>query len=91
MVPYNLKFSNTKETAKQGDFYKEDNRIYKIDDAEGHKGDLLLIADFNDKNGALIVPEGVVGIQVGTFFNRELEYLTLPTTLDYVGYNVNQF
>lgn len=89
MVPYNLKFSNTKETAKQGDFYKEDNRIYKIDDAEGHKGDLLLIADFNDKNGALIVPEGVVGIQVGTFFNRELEYLTLPTTLDYVGYNVN--
>lgn len=87
MVPYNLTFSKTKDTAKQGDFYKESNRIYKIDDAEGHEGDLLLIADFNDKDGDLKIPEGVKGIQVGAFFNRELEYLTLPSTFSYIGYN----
>ena len=71
--------------AKQGDFYKENNRIYKIDDSTAQKGKLLLIADFNDNNGSLSVPEGVNGIQVGAFFNRELNYLTLPSTFSYIG------
>ena len=86
-VPYNLTFSKTKDMAKQGDFYKENNRIYKIDDSTAQKGKLLLIADFNDNNGSLSVPEGVNGIQVGAFFNRELNYLTLPSTFSYIGYN----
>ena len=86
-VPYNLTFSKTKDTAQQGDFYKEDNRIYKIDDAKDHAGALLLIADFNDNDGILTVPEGVQGIQVGAFFNRELKSLVLPATFSYIGYN----
>ena len=86
-VPYNLTFSKTKDTAQQGDFYKEDNRIYKIDDTAGHEGALLLIADFNDKDGILTVLEGVQGIQVGAFFNRELKSLVLPSTFSYIGYN----
>ena len=86
MVPNNLKFSHTKETAQAGDFYKDGKRIYKIDDREGHVGDLVLISDMTDAS-VIDVPEGVKGIQVGTYFNRTLEYLNFPSTFSYVSYN----
>lgn len=86
MIPNNLTFSHTKENAKAGDFYKEGNYIYKIDDMEGHVGELLLVSDTTN-DSSIVVPEGVKGIQVGTYFNRNLEYLTLPATFSYVRYN----
>ena len=86
MVPNNLTFSHSKEDAKAGDFYKEGNYIYKIDDGEGHSGDLILVSDITNDT-VIVVPEGVKGIQVGTYFNRSLEYLNLPSTFSYVSYN----
>ena len=86
MVPNNLTFSHSKEDAKAGDFYKEGNYIYKIDDGEGHSGDLILVSDITNDT-VVVVPEGVKGIQVGTYFNRSLEYLNLPSTFSYVSYN----
>ncbi len=86
MVPNNLTFNHTKETAKAGNFYKEGNCIYKIDDREGHKGDLILVSDVTDSS-TINVAEGVKGIQVGTYFNRSLTYLNLPSTFNYVSYN----
>ena len=86
MVPNNLTFSHSKEDAKAGDFYKEGNYIYKIDDREGHNGDLILVSDITNDT-VIVVPEGVKGIQVGTYFNRSLEYLNLPFTFSYVSYN----
>lgn len=86
MVPNNLTFNHTKENAKAGDFYKEGNCIYKIDDREGHKGDLILVSDVTDSS-TITVAEGVKGIQVGTYFNRSLTYLNLPSTFSYVSYN----
>lgn len=86
MVPNNLTFSHSKEDAKAGDFYKEGNYIYKIDDSEGHSGDLILVSDITNDT-VIVVPEGVKGIQVGTYFNRSLEYLNLPFTFSYVSYN----
>lgn len=86
MVPNNLRFSHSKEDAKAGDFYKEGNYIYKIDDSEGHSGDLILVSDITNDT-VIVVPEGVKGIQVGTYFNRSLEYLNLPFTFSYVSYN----
>lgn len=86
MVPNNLTFGQNKENAKAGNFYKEGSYIYKIDDLEGHIGDLLLVSD-STKETVTTVPEGVKGIQVGTYFNRNFEYLTLPSTFSYVRYN----
>lgn len=63
MVPNNLTFSHSKEDAKAGDFYKEGNYIYKIDDGEGHSGDLILVSDVTNDT-VIVVPEGVKGIQV---------------------------
>lgn len=89
MVPSNFTYSATKSTAKTGDFYREGNYVYKIDDSEGHIGDLLLIADFSEEGGSLSVPEGVEGIQVGTYFNRTHEYFILPSSFSYIGYNAD--
>ena len=86
MVPGNLTFSHTKENAKAGNFYKDGNRIYKLDDRAGHSGDLILVSDVTNDT-VVVVPEGVKGIQVGTYFNRSLEYLNLPSTFSYVSYN----
>lgn len=86
MVPGNLTFSHTKENAKAGNFYKDGNRIYKLDDRVGHSGDLILVSDVTNDT-VVVVPEGVKGIQVGTYFNRSLEYLNLPSTFSYVSYN----
>ena len=86
MVPGNLTFSHTKENAKAGNFYKDGNRIYKLDDRAGHSGDLILASDVTNDT-VVVVPEGVKGIQVGTYFNRSLEYLNLPSTFSYVSYN----
>lgn len=86
MVPTNLSFTHSKFDAKNGDFYRDGDRIYKIDDRIGHEGDLILVSD--GTNGTSItVPEGVKGIQVGTYFNRSLDYLNLPSTFSYVSYN----
>lgn len=81
MVPSNLAFIHTKETAKTGDFYKDGNYIYQ----KTEKG-LVLIGDYTDGT-TVNVPEGVNGIQVGTYFNRTLEYLVLPETFSFVNYN----
>lgn len=89
MVPSNFTYSATKSTAQTGDFYRDGNYVYKIDDSEGHIGDLLLIADFSEEGGSLSVPEGVEGIQVGTYFNRTYEYFVLPSSFSYIGYNAD--
>ena len=89
MVPSNFTYSATKSTAQTGDFYKDGNYVYKIDDAEGHEGGLLLVADFSEEGGSLSVPEGVEGIQVGTYFNRTYEYFVLPSSFSYIGYNAD--
>lgn len=89
MVPSNFTYSATKSTAQTGDFYRDRNYVYKIDDAEGHEGDLLLVADFSEEGGSLSVPEGVEGIQVGTYFNRTYEYFILPSSFSYIGYNAD--
>ena len=86
MVPNNLTFSHSKANAGAGDFYKEGNCIYKIDDKDGHRGDLILVSDVTN-DSSIVVPEGVNGIQAGTYFNRLLEYLTLPSTFSYINYN----
>ncbi len=83
MVPSNLTFNHDKDTAKAGNFYKEDGRIYKLNDGTGDK---ILVSDMTDSS-VIVVPEGVKGIQVGTYFNRTLEYLTLPSTFSFVNYN----
>lgn len=83
MVPSNLTFSQTKASAKDKDFYKDGNYIYQKD------GDnLILIADFTDGD-IISVPEGVNGIQVGTYFNKNIKELYLPSTFSYVNYNLN--
>ena len=89
MVPSNFTYSATKSTAQTGDFYRDGNYVYKIDDAEGHEGALLLVADFSEEGGSLSVPEGVEGIQVGTYFNRTYEYFVLPSSFSYIGYNAD--
>ena len=89
MVPSNFTYSATKSTAQTGDFYRDGNYVYKIDDAEGHEGGLLLVADFSEEGGSLSVPEGVEGIQVGTYFNRTYEYFVLPSSFSYIGYNAD--
>lgn len=89
MVPSNFTYSATKSTAQTGDFYRDGNYVYKIDDAEGHEGDLLLVADFSEEGGSLSVPDGVEGIQVGTYFNRTYEYFVLPSSFSYIGYNAD--
>lgn len=89
MVPSNFTYSATKSTAQTGDFYRDENYVYKIDDAEGHEGDLLLVADFSEEGGSLSIPEGVEGIQVGTYFNRTYEYFVLPSSFSYIGYNAD--
>lgn len=81
MVPSNLAFTHTKETAKTGDFYKDGNYIYQ----KTEKG-LVLIGDYTDGT-TVNVPEGVNGIQVGTYFNRTLEYLVFPESFSFVNYN----
>lgn len=81
MVPSNLAFTHTKETAKTGDFYKDGNYIYQ----KAEKG-LVLIGDYTDGT-TVNVPEGVNGIQVGTYFNRTLEYLVFPESFSFVNYN----
>lgn len=89
MVPSNFTYSATKSTAQTGDFYRDGNYVYKIDDAEGHEGDLLLVADFSEEGGSLSVPDSVEGIQVGTYFNRTYEYFVLPSSFSYIGYNAD--
>lgn len=86
MIPNNLTFAHTKENAKAGDFYKDGDCIYKIDDRTGHSGDIVLVSDVTDSS-VVTVAEGVKGIQVGTYFNRTLDYITLPSTFSYVSYN----
>ena len=70
MVPGNLTFSHTKENAKAGNFYKDGNRIYKLDDRAGHSGDLILVSDVTNDT-VVVVPEGVKGIQVGTLLGLD--------------------
>lgn len=90
MVPSNFKFSD------KSAFHNDGKMIYK-DDTRGK----LLIAFYDiNENGRAEVPEGIVGIQVGTFCTSQkggsgapgqimddLTYLSLPSTWTYINYN----
>lgn len=86
MIPSNFVFDKNKNNATKGDFYRDGDFVYKVDDSLEHEGKLLLIADFRSSSDTLLVPN-VDGIQVGTYFNRQYENLILPSTFSYVGYN----
>ena len=79
IVPLNLKFSSSSS------FVNDGTMIYQ----KTSKGKVLI--SYNEmKNGVITVPEGVEGIQVGTFVNIDgLKKLVLPKTFKFVNYNLN--
>lgn len=81
MVPSNLKFSHTKTNAEDKDFYRDGDYLYQKDG-----NNLVLVGDYTTSD-VVSVPEGVNGIQVGTYFNRTIKELYLPSTFSYVKYN----
>ena len=78
-VPSNFVFSENSA------FYKDEKgRIFKHDS----RGTLLVMDQNVDENGVVTVEEGIVGIQVGAFADLvKMQYLDLPSTWSYVGYN----
>jgi len=78
-VPANLKFAEGSAFGKGSDgiVYKTENgkKIY----IDGRA------ACYND--GALAIPEGFDGVQVGATKGLTLDYLTLPSTWSFVSYN----
>lgn len=81
MVPSNLTFSHTKATAEDKDFYKDGDYIY-----QKVGNDIILVGDYTTSD-VVSVAEGVNAIQVGTYFNRSITKLYLPSTFSYVKYN----
>jgi hypothetical protein len=80
IVPLNLKFSNNSSFANNG----------KMITQTTEKGKVLISYDEIDDKGIINVPEGIEGIQVGTFVNRsDIKKLVLPTTFKFVNYNLN--
>ena len=76
MVPTNLKF------AEGSKFYKEDDRIY----TNVEKGKVLISDNKHLKDQTIVVPEGVKGIQTGTY-NIQFDFLKLPESFEFVNYN----
>lgn len=78
-VPANLKFAEGSAFGKDADgiIYKTENgkKIY----IDGRT------ACYSD--GALVIPEGFDGVQVGATKGLTLDYLTLPSTWSFVSYN----
>lgn len=80
IVPQNLKFSS------KSTFKNEENMITQTT----NKGKVLISYDNIDEYGTITVPEGIEGIQVGTFVNRkDLKRLVLPKSFKFVNYNLN--
>lgn len=90
-VPMNVKF------ADNSDYFKENNRIYKKDGANGK----ILVSDLwaNVENDSLTVEEGVTGIAVGVLdnvcknvtFNQAFpSYIYLPSTLSKAVYTAER-
>lgn len=81
MAPSNFSFTNNSK------FVNENGVIYKVDDS---RGKILVSANSLATDGMLIVPDGVVGIQVGAFSGLSLKTLILPASWTFVNYNPSQ-
>lgn len=80
IVPLNLKFSSNSTFQNDG----------KMITQTTEKGKVLISYNEIDENGVIKVPEGIEGIQVGTFVNRtDIRKLVLPSTLKFINYNLN--
>lgn len=80
IVPQNLKFSSNSSFKNEGNMITQTTK----------KGKVLISYDNIDENGIITVPEGIEGIQVGTFVNRtDLKRLVLPKSFKFVNYNLN--
>ena len=55
----------------------EGNYIYKIDDKDGHRGDLILVSDVTN-DSSIVVPEGVNAIQALRLVSGVSDLLELP-------------
>ncbi len=79
IVPLNFRFSSKSSFANDG----------KMITQTTDKGKVLISYNEIDKHGVITVPEGIQGIQVGTFVNRtDLKKLVLPKTFSFVNYNL---
>lgn len=79
IVPMNLKFSSSSSFVNDG----------KMITQTTEKGTVLISYNEIDENGVITVPEGIEGIQVGTFVNRtDIRKLVLPSTLKFINYNL---
>lgn len=79
IVPNNYKFS------ANSSFVNDGTMIYQ----NTEKG-VVLISYNEIENGVITVPEGINGIQVGTFVNRsDIKKMILPSTFSFVNYNLN--
>lgn len=80
IVPLNLKFSSNSSFTNDGDMITQNTT----------KGKVLISYNGIDSKGVINVPEGIEGIQVGTFVNRsDIKKLILPKTFKFVNYNLN--
>ncbi len=79
IVPLNFRFSS------KSSFKNDGKMITQTTD----KGKVLISYNEIDEHGVIKVPEGIQGIQVGTFVNRtDLKKLVLPKTFSFVNYNL---
>lgn len=80
IVPLNLKFSANSSFKNDGDMITQTTS----------KGKVLISYNGIDSKGVINVPEGIQGIQVGTFVNRaDIKKLVLPKSFSFVNYNLN--
>lgn len=79
IVPLNLKFSSNSSFTNDGKMICQNTESGKV------------LVSYNEiENGVITVPEGIDGIQVGTFVNRsDIKKLILPSTFKFVNYNLN--
>ncbi len=77
MVPLNLKFSDNSS------FVNDGNMIYQ----NTEKGKVLVSYDIIE-NDTINVPDGINGIQVGTFVNKKFKTLVLPESFSFINYNL---
>ncbi len=79
IVPLNLKFSSSSSFTNDGKMICQNTSKGKV------------LVSYNEmNNGVINVPEGIEGIQVGTFVNIDgLKKLVLPKSFKFVNYNLN--
>ncbi len=79
IVPLNFRFSSKSSFTNDG----------KMITQSTEKGKVLISYNEIDNHGVITIPEGIQGIQVGTFVNRtDLKKLVLPKTFSFVNYNL---